>query len=41
MPIGKSLGVKSIKLKNAPENPILEKAYLNLKKWNHKQVRGT
>lgn len=37
-PVGLSLGIKNIRPKNASENPVLEKAYMQSKKWKHKQV---
>ncbi|XP_074033325.1 ceramide synthase 6 isoform X2 [Leptinotarsa decemlineata] len=39
-PVGTSLGIKNSRPKHAPDNPILEKAYVLSKKWKHKQIQG-
>ncbi|KAJ8950754.1 hypothetical protein NQ318_011247 [Aromia moschata] len=39
-PVGISLGIKDTRPKKAPENPVLEKAYAQSKKWKHKQMQG-
>lgn len=39
-PVGISLGIKCKKPKRAPENPILEKAYQQNKKWKYKHIQG-
>lgn len=36
--LGLSLGMRNIKCKKAPPNPVLEKAYKISNKWNHKDI---
>ncbi|XP_044261537.1 ceramide synthase 6-like [Tribolium madens] len=39
-PVGVSIGIKNTKPKKAPHNTVLEKAYIQSKKWKHKQIQG-
>ncbi|KAJ8972758.1 hypothetical protein NQ317_006274 [Molorchus minor] len=39
-PVGLSLGIKNTRPKKASDNPILEKAFAQSKKWKHKQIQG-